>query len=287
MKRFLCYDTNDATSGKISVNSNGVLSPNATVPSTNGTAYQQLVTDGEGNVKWEDRLAYESITEKNLIDNASVTVDRDSGASENVSCDWELIVGEKYTVRDDDFVMEGIVAQEGNGYKFLVWGDGACLLYQYPGYWKYSSRTNGQHTLTLSGPSASTKKIDAQYLYQADWNENDSSSPAYILNKPESLGGGVTWFTISFTSSSWDGGSSNIKKGEVWATGSSTTSEELFDAFKNGLVRARITDTTNPSRADFGTLSGVSQFTSCGATSNTFNFSVDKTRDATISYTKS
>ena len=58
MKRFLCYDTNDAASGKISVNSNGVLSPNATVPSTNGTAYQQLVTDGEGNAKWEDRLGY-------------------------------------------------------------------------------------------------------------------------------------------------------------------------------------------------------------------------------------
>ena len=58
MKRFLCYDTNDAASGKISVNSNGVLSPNATVPSTNGAANQCLVTDGEGNVKWEDRLAY-------------------------------------------------------------------------------------------------------------------------------------------------------------------------------------------------------------------------------------
>ena len=58
MKRFLCYDTNDAASGKIGVNNNGVLSPNATVPSTNGAANQCLVTDGEGNVKWEDRLAY-------------------------------------------------------------------------------------------------------------------------------------------------------------------------------------------------------------------------------------
>lgn len=55
MRKFLCYDTNDAASGKIGVNSNGVLSPNATVPSTNGTAYQQLVTDGDGNVKWEDK----------------------------------------------------------------------------------------------------------------------------------------------------------------------------------------------------------------------------------------
>ena len=60
MKKFLCYDTNDAASGKISVSTNGVLSPNATVPSTNGTPYQQLVTDGEGSVKWEDRLAYAS-----------------------------------------------------------------------------------------------------------------------------------------------------------------------------------------------------------------------------------
>ena len=59
MKKFLCYDTNDAASGKIGVNSNGVLKPNSTVPSTNGAANQQLVTDGDGNVKWEDKLAYE------------------------------------------------------------------------------------------------------------------------------------------------------------------------------------------------------------------------------------
>ena len=59
MKKFLCYDTNDAASRKINVNTNGVLSPNATIPSTNGSAYQQLVTDGNGKTKWEDRLAYE------------------------------------------------------------------------------------------------------------------------------------------------------------------------------------------------------------------------------------
>lgn len=59
MKKFLCYDTNDAASGKINVSANGVLKPNSTVPSTNGAANQQLVTDEDGNVKWEDRLAYE------------------------------------------------------------------------------------------------------------------------------------------------------------------------------------------------------------------------------------
>ena len=59
MKKFLCYDTNDAASGKINVDSRGMLKPNSTVPSTNGAAYKQLVTDGNGNTKWEDRLAYE------------------------------------------------------------------------------------------------------------------------------------------------------------------------------------------------------------------------------------
>ena len=58
MKKFLCYDTNDAASGKINVDNRGMLKPNSTVPS--GSApYQQLVTDGNGNATWEDRLAYE------------------------------------------------------------------------------------------------------------------------------------------------------------------------------------------------------------------------------------
>ena len=60
MKKFLCYDTNDAASGKINVSANGMLKPNSTVPSSNSAAYQQLVTDGDGNTKWEDRLAYDN-----------------------------------------------------------------------------------------------------------------------------------------------------------------------------------------------------------------------------------
>lgn len=59
MKKFLCYDTNDASSGKINVDNRGMLKPNSTVPSMNGASYQQLVTGGDGSVKWEDRLAYD------------------------------------------------------------------------------------------------------------------------------------------------------------------------------------------------------------------------------------
>lgn len=71
MKKFLCYDTNDAASGKINVSPNGVLRPNSTVPSTNGSAYQQLVTDDKGEVRWEDRLAYEYTEWKDFVLNSS------------------------------------------------------------------------------------------------------------------------------------------------------------------------------------------------------------------------
>ena len=60
MKKFLCYDTNDAASGKINVDSRGMLNPNSTVPSTNGASYQQLVTDGDGNTRWEDKMVVDS-----------------------------------------------------------------------------------------------------------------------------------------------------------------------------------------------------------------------------------
>ena len=53
MKKFLCYDTNDAASGKIEVDNRGMLKPNSTVPS--GSApYKQLVTDGTGKAMWMD-----------------------------------------------------------------------------------------------------------------------------------------------------------------------------------------------------------------------------------------
>ena len=45
-----------------------------------GTPYQQLVTDGDGNAKWEDRLAYETdpvLTE--IVQEETVTFTNESG----------------------------------------------------------------------------------------------------------------------------------------------------------------------------------------------------------------
>ena len=58
MKKFLCYDIEQAARGEINVDSRGMLRPNSTVPSTNGAANQYLVTDEDGKVKWEDKLTY-------------------------------------------------------------------------------------------------------------------------------------------------------------------------------------------------------------------------------------
>lgn len=40
---------------------------------------------------------------------------------------------------------------------------------------------------------ASEEYVD-ENLVQSDWNEEDEANPAYIHNKPESLGVEVTWF---------------------------------------------------------------------------------------------
>ena len=104
MKKFLCYDTNDAASGKIEVDNRGMLKPNSTVPSTNGSAYQQLVTDGDGNAKWEDRLAYETepvLTE--ILPEQSFT-----GTNQILTGGSKLSIGQTYTVRFDNTEYECI-----------------------------------------------------------------------------------------------------------------------------------------------------------------------------------
>ena len=67
----------------LNVNDSGELSING------GTPYQQLVTDGSGNTKWEDRLAYddsrvvvnagEGMQYVKVADEASQSTDHKSG----------------------------------------------------------------------------------------------------------------------------------------------------------------------------------------------------------------
>lgn len=119
MKKFLCYDTNDAASGKINVSANGVLKPNSTVPSTNGASYQHLVTDGDGNTKWEDRLAYADVVETDI---AGMEVTVTSRLTNGDDIDMTLHVGDVWQVE--------LSGQVSSSYTLTVEGleDGTLVL---------------------------------------------------------------------------------------------------------------------------------------------------------------
>lgn len=89
----------------LNVNDSGELSING------GTPYQQLVTDGEGNTKWEDRLAYDDskVVVGPLKDGSNLVKVADEipsfvSAGEGVNID--LSIGEKLSeeIRELDFI---------------------------------------------------------------------------------------------------------------------------------------------------------------------------------------
>ena len=188
MKKFLCYDTNDAANGKVNVGVNGVLKPNATVPSTNGAAYQQLVTDGDGDTKWEDRLAYEvrtmvldhvvnkfttqssvlpnvnyngtdkALTDDNIGDNYIVTIN---------GVEYRTVLRKKYTQYWNTYYYLGsdppAVANNmsGNEFPFSIYIDGTHDGKDSSIYFTLDNDTL-PHRITVE--KYTTKKIDEKYL---------------------------------------------------------------------------------------------------------------------------
>lgn len=59
---------------------------------------------------------------------------------------------------------------------------------------------------------------------QADWNETDESSPAFIMNKPTSLGGGAVTYTLT-------------EALFVDANYNEVSWEEFLEKFNSGVVR--------------------------------------------------
>ena len=82
----------------LNVNDSGELSING------GTPYQQLVTDGEGNTQWEDRLAYVATEEQVIFSQEDIAFAERSGAlytSELFDTPETISVGEKVRVDFD------------------------------------------------------------------------------------------------------------------------------------------------------------------------------------------
>ena len=162
MKKFLCYDTNDAASGKINVDNRGVLKPNSTVPS-GGAPYQQLVTDGTGTAKWEDRLAY---------DDSKVVVDDRHGSQlvkvadeipSWVSVDSPIKVwagsGDNLTVNPEDYNDLGNGSFMAQVVAFITTDNLECLGVVFPEKGVYFASGHGEYITGIASADSDTPEI--------------------------------------------------------------------------------------------------------------------------------
>ena len=156
----------------LNVNDSGELSING------GTPYQQLVTDGDGNTVWEDRLAYETkpvLTEILPEQSFTRTVMQLTGGS-------KPIVGQTYTVKFDNTEYECIcvdlygIPSIGNA---AIMGMGSdtgepfLLTYDSGYFFIYVTDETNTHTVSVSGFVTPIVKIPAKFI--------DKNSSGYIV----------------------------------------------------------------------------------------------------------
>ena len=223
MKKFLCYDTNDAASGKISVSTNGVLSPNATVPSTNGTPYQQLVTDGDSNTKWEDRLAYDNKTV--LVEQTKIT-----NAGRESIIDLSLLANGSFVTVNIDGTEYNATLEEGGEYML---GTGVSNCYYHIGHSggiNFSSKTtftsgypffvvidaDGKCMVLFDGESTGTEHTFGVYA-----GEIKQIDPKFIPSKE-------TFFVLS---------GPGFRTGTDWDAGEDVTIADIVTAYHDGGAR--------------------------------------------------
>lgn len=136
-----------------------------------GTPYQQLVTDGNGNTQWEDRLAYETepvLTE--ILPEQNFT-----GTSMELTGRSKLSSGQTYKVKFDDTEYECICVDLdgssaiGNLSIFGMGSDtGEPFLLKSRGerfsIYVSDGTSTHTHTVSVSGFASTIKKIDDKFL---------------------------------------------------------------------------------------------------------------------------
>lgn len=140
-----------------------------------GAPYQHLVTDGDGNAKWEDRLAYETdpvLTE--IIPQTTVAFTENSGL---MGATWpenfDLVDGKTYTISWDgtDYVCTGILfngaAPVLGNLGIMGVGDdtGEPFIFFNEGQWAvFSTESATEHIIGIRGFAREVVKIDEKYL---------------------------------------------------------------------------------------------------------------------------
>ena len=143
-----------------------------------GQAYQQLVTDADGNTVWEDRLAYE--TEPVLME--ILPEQNFTGTRQVLTGESELISGQTYTVKFDNTEYECIcVDVEGvpviGNVAIMGIGDDTgepfLLTYVDANFIIFVIDETNTHTVSVSGFATLIVKIPAKFI--------DKNSSGYIV----------------------------------------------------------------------------------------------------------
>lgn len=163
-----------------------------------GQAYQQLVTDAYGNAKWEDRLAYASVTETELMPEQTVAFsDYEGGAyMAEAPVSFNLNEGWEYKVTFDGQQYDCVCALSSQSMPYIgniscFGGDdtGEPFLFLFTGeiYAWLSYDTNASHTIAVSGPDEKVTQINPKYLPRLNvvisGNDNDGYSSNYTAEE--------------------------------------------------------------------------------------------------------
>ena len=150
-------------SDTLGVDENGRLGING------GEPYKSLVTDGNGNTQWEDRLAYVAgYEEKELLPEQTY-----SGDEARLSGNGELVLGKTYSVMFDGAEYDCICVERDNCPTIgnaSLWGIGddtgePFLLQYYEGaLHATSSDLSATHTISISYVDENIKTIDNKFL---------------------------------------------------------------------------------------------------------------------------
>lgn len=144
--------------------------------------------------------------------------------------------GEKFIAEIDE---NGVVylgsSSVSGGYPFYFSSEFCAVNYMWVNQFTYAQG------FKLVGLSAETKKLDEKYLpnqIQPDWDETDETSPAFIMNKPENLGGYAYYYINAYSSGSGLLRSTN-EEFDDWSN-PVESSDEFFNTYYTRPIMLRV-----------------------------------------------
>ena len=191
MRKFLCYDTNDAASGKIDVDSRGMLKSTGSSAQADWNQNDETAADFVKNRPFYTGDPVETV----VVEENTVTFSEDGGLyMARFPSTFEATVGHTYKVSWDGTVYECTCADMSEAYVIgnrSILGIGSdtgepfiIAIFNGEGIQIMTADTTASHTVSISEMVVPVVKIDKKYLVQSDWNQNDETAADYVKNRP-------------------------------------------------------------------------------------------------------